>query len=310
MQLLKLRYYQVKRDLGIWAILIAGGIFYFCLEFASDTDRNSYILIGIVLIAMYTYHANRNDRNFLSHYLKRPLLQVLVNYNFSIVPASLALIINHYPLNAFGLHLLVSCIAFINFRSSRQRLLFVNRFIPADQFEWISGLRKNFYQILVLLLLAIFLSPVKLFCLAALLLLNTIFLGFYTLHEPLLMLNPKFLSPEVFLNQKVNYLLKMIVIINTPLLLVNALFHPDSAWFSACFLIALILLGSCVVYIKYARYQPNLSQGFTIDQVILFGSLLFPYLLPLSLYLYYSNRKKAIAQLNYLQHDSHSDTLF
>lgn len=308
MQLLKLRYYQLKRDLGIWIFIITGTVFWFCLEFTSDRPTYGYSMAGVTATLIYAYHSNRKDRNFIRFYLKQPISQILLNYNISVLPISASLIYNKNTIAAITLHVVISFVSLFELKFSGRKLFFINRFIPSDQFEWISGLRNNFYLIIVLSLLAIFLSPVKLFGLAALFLLNTIFLSFYNLNEPLIMLNPTFLSSEKFLSQKINFLFKMILITNSPLLIVNAFFQPDSIWFSALFLVGLLILASCTVYLKYANYQPGESQSFHIDQLILFAGLFLPYLLFLSAYLYFHNRKKAILQLNLLLYDQDSDT--
>ncbi len=303
MQLLRLRYFQLKRDLGIWLFIIAGGAFYFCLAFTAGNSFYGFVIAGMAALSIYLYHTNRKDRGFMHHYLEHAAQQVLLMYNLTVLPVSIALLFNAQWQPALLLHLCVSAISWLRPLQTTGRLVFMRRLVPPQQFEWISGLRKNFYPILVLLLAAVILSPVKLFGLVALFLLNSLFLGFYGFSEPLLMLNPESLSPEDFLGRKINYLVKMVMIINSPLLLVNALFNPESAWFNLCFLMALLLLAACVIYIKYANYRPNAPQGFHLDFLILFGSLLLPYLLPLSFFLYYSNRKKAIAQLKHYHYD-------
>lgn len=302
MQLLRLRYFQLRRDLGYWALIIAAAAAYVFHEIALISFAHAAALSGAVAMALYSYHLNRKDRGFIDHYLEHPVRQILFNYHLLILPLTLAVAVaGHWQLSVLA-HALISLISLLRPWGKTARLLFISRFVPAGQFEWISGIRKNFYTLTVLSALALVLSPVKLFGLAPLLLINSSFISFYAFSEPLLMFNPTHLSPAGFLRSKVNYFTKMLLFTNVPLLAVNAGFNPDSAWFALCFLFAFLLLGACSVYIKYAHYQPNQSQGFHIDQLILFSSVLLPYLLPLAIVLYYTNRKKALANLShYLQ---------
>jgi hypothetical protein len=305
MQLLRLRYYQLKRDLGFWVPVIAIAAFYLYYEVGSRSRQHSIGFSLAAIAALYTYQFNRRDLAFVKHYLERPVLQILINYTLLMLPLSAALTLSGNWDHALLLHALAAIVSLLRPKAGGLQLGFISRLVPAEQFEWISGLRKNFYVILPLLLTAIVLSPVKFFCLVALFLLNTIVLGFYGIYEPRHMLNPRNLEPTEFIDRKVNYSIKMLLLTNGPLLLVNALFYPESAWFSVCFLFGFVLLTACAVNIKYTHYRPNELQGFHADFLILYGSILLPYLLPLAIYLYYSNRKKAVANLLTHQHDPH-----
>jgi hypothetical protein len=304
MQLLRLRYFQFKRDLGYWVPLIAAAASYISYGVAGLSGNHSLGLTAIVLAAFYGYQFNRNDHAFIQHYLDRPRQQILLNYNLLVLPVSLTLLAERWWPHTLLMHAGVTAISQLQPKIGGQRLLFIRRLVPAEQFEWISGLRKNFYVILGLYALALVLSPVKLFGLVALFLLNSMFLSFYGFCEPLMMLNPNHLNPGEFMDRKVNYSIKMLLLTNGPLVVVNALLHPESAWFGLCFFFAFVLLTACSVYIKYGHYRPNEPQGFHADFLVLFGSILVPWLLPLSIYLYYSNRRKAVANLSTYQHDN------
>ncbi|MBL7933794.1 MAG: hypothetical protein JNL60_17960 [Bacteroidia bacterium] len=286
-------------------MLLVIGAFYLSLGISENDSMRGTFIAGMVVTGIYSFHQNRQDLRFIRTYLPSPTLQIVLNYNLLILPCSAALLLNHQWWLAAAIHIAVSITAITSRRTRSRTMLFLERFIPAHQFEWLSGLRRHFFLIVVLILVAIFLSPVKLFGVVALFLINTVFLGFYSLSEPLVMLNPDFLEPCEFLKQKIQFLNRIVLSINLPLLAVNSLVHPESAWFAACFLIGTLLLNSSIVFIKYAQYQPNVTQGFSIDQLILFAGLLVPYLLPLSFYVYYNNRQKAITTLQHYQNDSH-----
>lgn len=299
MQLFKLRYFQIKRDLGIWIVIIAIASFYISKSVSETSLTYCMVFIGIVLFALYNYHINRKDLNFIRHYLNRPKLQVCINYNFLILPLSLALAFGVYWKYLFLVHLFVSLLSLINFRVRSFKFLFISKYISAANFEWISGIRRNFPALSLLILIALILSPVKLFGVVVLFLLNSVFLGFYNYCEPLLMLNPENLTAENFLKKKISFLIRMLLFINIPVLAINIIFNPEVLWFDLGFIFAFLLLAACTVYIKYANYQPNTSLRLSVDYLVLTGSVILIYLLPLSIFIYFSNKKKAINTLSF-----------
>lgn len=301
MQLLQLRYFQYKRDLGWWFLIIAALVFYVTLSFSEGNPSRGLLVCGGIVLGLFSFHGQRRDLRFIRFYFERPLLQVVLVYQVLILPASLALAFNFQWLAVLALHGLVTLVCFVPSSLAPRKYLFLQRFVPAAQFEWLSGLRKNLMLVILLLAVAIFLSPVKLFGVAALFVLNSVLLSFYGISEPRVMLNPEYLEPEEFLRRKIRFLNRVLLWINVPLLLVNALVFPESAWFAALFLAAMLLVGSCMIYLKYANYQPNAPLGFHIDQVVLFAGLVLPYLLPLAVIIYFSNKKKAILRLQHLQ---------
>jgi hypothetical protein len=296
-QLLKLQYHHLKRDLGIWFIVLSVGAFFISQFIAAISQQHCLGVLGSALFLIYTYHVNRKDLNFVHRYLKDPKQQLAIGYNLLLLPVTLALVFNGYYFHVLAGHALVSSFSFFNIQISSTKLFFISKYIPAAQFEWISGIRKNFYLLIILFLLALILSPVKLFGIVPLLLINSVFLGFYNYFEPLVMLNPENLSPETFLTRKINFFRNVLFTANGPVLLINSILNPESAWFNVFFLFAFLIFASCSVYIKYSKYEPNGSLTASIDFLILFASLFFPYLIPLSIIIYFSSRKKAVERL-------------
>lgn len=299
MQLLKLRYFQLKRDLSYWVLLIAVAAFYIAKSVSEVSFFYCLALATSCVFMLSAYHLNRKDLHFINTYFAQPKKELLLNYSLLFLPVSVAMFINHYWLIAFGMHVCILLVVFLNLQLSSPKLGFITKLVPSAQFEWISGLRKNFYLLLPLILLAVFLSPVKFFDTVALFILNSIFVGFYAFFEPLVMLNPENLSSENFLKNKIIFSNKVLLFSSGPLLLVNSIFHPDIAWFNICFLAGFLFINSCSVYIKYANYKPNDEIRFHIDYLLLFASALIPFLLPISYMLTQSHKKKAIETLSY-----------
>lgn len=276
-------------------------MFFVSSNISTVSEQYCYSLAAIFIFLVWIYHNNRKDLHFISRYFISPKRNLQITYNLLALPVSAGMIAGHYVIPPLLLHAAVTLIPLLAFKTKAPGLAFTGRYLPSEHFEWISGLRKNFYLLLVLIPLAVFLSPVKFFGTLALFLVNSIFLSFYNVFEPLVMLNPEGLEAEVFLKRKIRFLCNMILGVNIPLLLVNATMHPDIAWFNACFVAGSLLLASCTVYIKYAFYTPNTEMSFHIDFLLLFASVIIPVLLPLTFLLHATYKKKALKHLsNYL----------
>jgi hypothetical protein len=204
-KLFTLRYLQIRRDLGYWTLIIAVAAFFIAREISAGSLLYCSLLAAALVFLLYNSHLGRKDLNFIENYLGRAKQQVAINYNLLVLPVSAGMLVNKYWLPALLLHFGVSLLVFTKAPRSLPRLAFIGRLIPAQQFEWISGVRTHFYSLVLLLLLAIVLSPVKLFGVMALFLLNSIFLGFYSTFEPLPMLNSCNLPAVDFLKQKVSF---------------------------------------------------------------------------------------------------------
>ena len=308
MQLLKLRYFQIKRDLGVWvfllAILATGLTVFMC----DRKDRVPYIFIGVCVMTLYNHYHRRKDLNFLKRYVQNHKVQISLNYLISILPITVGLAISKQW------YLLLLCVSataslpFIGTSDKHLRLQFINRYIPSTQFEWISGLRRSFALIVLVLIVTLMLSPVKLFPLIGLFILNSIFAGFYYEFEPRYMLNPSSLSNSEFLQRKVAFTWRMILYISLPVLLINCVFEQDMIAANAFYLIGFMIMAAGMVYLKYAQYEPGEQLKPTADSLFLALGVLVPYLLPLSLLIAWNNRKKAIQHLSNYFNDQDKNT--
>jgi hypothetical protein len=297
-QLLKLRYYQLRRDLGIWVFIIAL-LVYFVAQYISEVSEiYSYYFAAVIAVLLHNYHSQRKDLAFVSKYLVNPRRQIFFNYNLILCPTSFAFISNGRWLPLLFLHVLVSLAVLIKLKSATMRFGFFTKFFPVSHFEWVAGIRRTLLLLIPLLLVAIILSPVKLFGLAALLLINSIFISFYNEFEPLNMLNPENSGAEEFLSRKIYYVDKILIVTNLPLLIINSAFHPEVIWYNAGFLISFMILAHCTIYIKYASYEPKASMPFHFDFLLLYASVLIPFLLPISFLILYYNKKKAITNIS------------
>ncbi|MFO0358163.1 MAG: hypothetical protein ACK50A_14515 [Sphingobacteriaceae bacterium] len=301
-QLLKIRIAQIKRGyippLLIYLMLC---VFVFYNSPGFDVQKSLVFAISTFFL-IQQFHIKRSDLNFTKRYLNHHKLQIALNYNLIVLPITIGLcFVTSYAYSAL-IHFLVSSLPFIELSSKSKSYVFIGKIIPSAHFEWISGLRKNIYIILFILLFVLTLSPVKLFPIALLFLLNLIFMDFYSLYEPLTMLNPKNLSTKAFMDEKINFSCKVFTLINAPIIIINSFIHNDMITFNLLFFIGFMLMFINVIYIKYATYEPKETLRFHADQLLLTITAIVPYLIPISLYLLYSNRKKAYKNIsNYLE---------
>jgi hypothetical protein len=304
-QLLKLRYFQARRDLGYWVIIFAAIAFGIAYSAASPDPKHSLIVVGLAVLGFSSFHSKRRDLHFIRKHFDSPLAGICFNYHLTVLPLSLGFLFAGYWYYALLLHILVTGICFFRIRTYTPRLLFVQKLVPPSQFEWIAGLRSNFPILVILAIIMIILSPVKLFAIAALFVFNVIILGFYSFFEPRIMLNPGQLSISKFLSSKVRFMIRAILITNLPILIVNSIFQPDVVWFNVFFLAGFLVMTVTGIYIKYAHYRPSDSLPLSFDYLVLLVSVFVPFLLPLSFFILFSNLKKAKNNLS-LYLDDHS----
>ena len=115
MQLLKLRFFPIKRDLSYWVFILSTALFFIAKEIANSSATNTLILIGIVWLILYNNFGSRKDLNFFSKNVVNYKLQIAINYNILILPISFSFLctVNWYFI--LLLHLLIFSIVVINF---------------------------------------------------------------------------------------------------------------------------------------------------------------------------------------------------
>jgi hypothetical protein len=298
MQLIRLRFYQLRRSPGIWILLLAALVSGFIYLVANDSPKNLAFISAAFVFLLLSYHTGRKDKAFVEGFLPNPSMQFLAEYNIILLIASVPMIITGNYMEGVALHLMSLPIPFIrNSKQSSPRISWLSKKFHVSRFEWISGVRQQFLLIVPLLLLALLLSAAPYFCQLSLLALNGIFIGFYRQHEPFIMLNPSHLAVEDFLSSKTGFLNKMILLVTLPLLVVNSIFNPQLVWFNAAYIPAFLLLADCSIYIKYGDYGNSTGGELHLDVFLLYLCVLIPLLIPVSMLVTYRHRKRAIANL-------------
>ena len=301
MQLLKVRLYQIKSEWGLLFfvfIAIASALSYF---FFTREKNISLCFTAIILFAVYKFHTSRKDLSFVLKYFDKPRRQLFLEYALILLPFSISSLFTSYWFCFFILHAAAALLVFLKSANlNRAYFLFLPKYIPANQFEWISGIRKNATGLVIFLLLAIALSPVIFFGLAALFLLNVTLLSFYTQCEPISVLLANNVSAKDLLKNKILYSVKMIALVNIPLLTVNTLFHSDFIFANCLFLVYQFCLVVLSVSAKYNAYRPQQVDNSGGVYIAIASIALFnPYFAVVTVLLLVKTYSGALKNLNY-----------
>ena len=306
MQLLKIRFYQLKRDLGILffpILILTFSVSYFAFNHPSKVGIYA---VAIILYLFYSFHKNRGDLSFAYKHFNFAKTQIVVEYQLFLLPFSIPVLLTSFWYGFFILHALVFVIPFIDTNRKIQfKFLFLTQYFKND-YIFISGIRKNLFVLIPLILIALVLSPLKLFPLVALFIINAVMFSFYEINESVQMVQASNKSPKQFLSNLVYSGTLKLLIINTPVLLINTIFNFDLFLFNLYFLVYNVLMLATVIVLKYADYEYK-KQGNSIQVklIIMMLGLFLPYLSPLTLIFYVQSRTEAIKNLKKYLNDQH-----
>ncbi|MBI3518488.1 MAG: hypothetical protein HY062_03915, partial [Bacteroidetes bacterium] len=158
-----------------------------------------------------------------------------------------------------------------------------------------------------LIVIALGLSPLKLFPLVALFMVNAIVFSFYEVNESVQMIQASNKTPRQFLSGLLKSSALKLLIVNVPVLVINTLFNTDLFLFNLYFLGYNLLMLATVIVLKYADYAyKKQGNSIQIKLVVMMLGLFIPYLSPLTLIFYVQSRAEAIKNLTTYLDDRHS----
>lgn len=299
-QLLKIRFFQLKRDLGFLFFVIVALVS--CVSFFVFNHQKQIGLYaaGIVVYLFHNFHKNRRDFAFITKHFERAKFQILIEYQLFLLPVSISCLFTNYWYCFFILHVLVFTIPFVNFKTKNTfKFSFITRFFK-DDFIFISGVRRNLVLLIILFLLALALSPLKLFPLVTLFLFNNVIFSFYEANESVQMLQASQQTPKQLIASLLNSGVKKMVLVNFPILLINSIFNPDLWMFNMYFFAYNVLILATVIALKYESYQyKNSVSNHQIKLIVMILGLFIPYLFPLAIIFYVQSRAGAIKNLSH-----------
>ena len=306
MQLLKIRFFQLKRDLGILffpILALASAISYFSF---SHPEKVGLYVGAIIAYLFYSFHKNRGDLAFAYKHFKSAKTQIVTEYQLFLLPFSVPILFTTYWYIFCVLHALVFAIPFIDTNRKIQfKFLFLTQYFKND-YIFISGIRKNLFVLIPLILVALLLSPLKLFPLVALFIVNAVVFSFYEVNESVQMIQASGKTPKQFLSSLLSSAAAKLFLVNAPVLIINTVFNFDLFLFNFYFLVYNLLMLATVIVLKYADYEyKRQGNSIQIKLIIMILGLFIPYLSPLTLIFYIQSRAEAIKNLNNYLDDSH-----
>jgi hypothetical protein len=292
--LLHIRIKQLKREIDglslyiIPIIAIAAYIVFVTFKEFQKGQNAFYIIIALSVLCL-SIHFSRKDKTFVFKHLDNPHIQIFLEYVLLTLPFSITCMVTKswycYPL----LLAILFCIPLFKFEF-RQKTSFkkLSNIISAKNFEWLSGFRKQYALIIVLYILAIGFCWLKILPLFLLWFLTVTIVSFYTECESVQMLREGNKSPKQFLLSKLKACIIYVLILYTPIIIVNTLLNPDFLVLNLLFIpIQMSLLGFAICF-KYSSYSPNkIKIGNNIPfSIVALGSAL-PHFLPVPTILFF-----------------------
>ncbi len=298
-------YFKAAGPALVFILVAAGALLYFCYGLYSHPVYAMYCM-AFIYIACWKFHLQRRDKLFVYTHLPRPYLELYSEYFVFTLPLTLPCIVTAqwwwFPVFSALLLLLP-----LQKKSFTQKAYFKNisRLIPAPQFEIISGFRKSFGSLILLYAIALAFSGIQLLPLFLLWFLSIMIVGFYSVCEPLnLLQSGSYSNSSTFLRKKVSSQLFIYFICYLPIILIHAFSHPEWFWVSILWLPSLLCLIAYSIFLKYSLYTPGkiINSNNPSFMLIAFVSLI-PFLLPVGILSCWDYAAKARKNLSTYIHD-------
>ncbi|MBL7700864.1 MAG: hypothetical protein JNM14_01330 [Ferruginibacter sp.] len=308
--LLYIRSKQIKREadgLGLSLIIfIAIAVaLSFIAWFQYKNNRQGWFVAAVLAIICFAIQYNRKDKQFIYKQLDKPQLQIFLEYLFLTLPFSITSLVTKnwycFPL----LLLALAGISFLKFQY-KHKAVFTNLslLIPASNFEWISGIRKQFIAFTILYLVALGFCWVRILPLFLLWFLTIIVCSFFLENEPVHILREGNKPAGKFLLDKIKVNIKYILILYSLPVIINALFVREFLMITLLFIPVQIALVCFAINLKYSTYKPQTNQlGNNVAFSIIAILSALPYFLPVLIVLAMIYFYKAGKNLKTYLHD-------
>lgn len=308
--LLYIRSRQIKREadgLGLYLIIfIAIALIFSYLAFNQyNNSKQGWWLVILLSAICLSIHYYRKDKNFIYKQLEKPYLQIFAEYALLTLPFSISSIITKnwfcFPL----ILLILFSISFLKFQFKR-KAVFTNlsSLIPASNFEWRSGIRKQYITFISIYLVALGFSWVRILPLFLLWFLTIMIASFFQENEPIHILREGNKNAKRFLSDKLKVNMMYLLILYSLPIIINALFVHEFLLITLMFIPVQIALLCFVISLKYATYKPQMNQlGNNIAFSIVAILSAMPYFLPIPVILSIVYFYKARKNLNIYLHD-------
>ena len=306
--LLKIRLLQLYRELGKsgwWAVLVALIIY---LAIVIKITRPSVVLLqGSELIlffvmALFSINSLRNDKRLLKQIFPDNYKKYLfVEYALFSLPFTIPYLFSSFKIGI--IISLISCFIITQLDISvkinlKNQAIILKKFISPNNFEWIAGMRKSQYLIIVLYIFGIVISYWHFAGFITLGVITFAFSTFYDNCESQFILTLEANNSRDFIVSKLKMHLWQYTKFLLPFLFCYFIHYPEKYIFYLPLL--LVYYANFIVFIlnKYKSYIPNshLSSNMVIAGLC-FAGMFLPYLFPISFVLIFIFYRKSIHNL-------------
>lgn len=308
--LLKIRLKQIYRGIigiGLIRFIFLVGLVGF-LGFAlyvksSDKLTSQYLSAGFLLLIMMV-HFKRGDKLFLKSHFSNHKTLMLAEYVILSIPVLCCFLIHKQWVaisQLTGLLIIIN----IDLKARNSNLnTKLQKLIPDDAFEWKAGIRKQFFIIVPIWIIAALTSffigsvPIAIF------ILGITILSFFEKCEPYQILLSFELSATKLLILKVKRLLQLFSTLVIPLLVLFIVFNPDKWYIPVAEYFIFCSLLIYTIMTKYAFYEPNIKSSAAQIYVALgaLGSMI-PVFLPVVWLMTIFFYSKSVNKLNFFLYD-------
>lgn len=297
------RFWQASRifwEIGLlrWLILI---IVFVPMIFRLPNLLNTYPEISafVWLGFLFSLQLIRNDKIFFKLIQANSYWIFWTEYSILSIPIIVYLALQQFWLSVLGLlfGLFLLPLADRTLKMQTQELSTFH-FLPAEAFEWKSGLRLQYLAVLLVWLGSLVFSFHFLAVPVGIFLLILISTQFYTQAEDINWIRLYQLNPQAFLFRKIQLYAKLFFLLISPLSIAFLIFHLElyylllAIWVAVGGLIIFVILG------KYAFYEPNKDLSL-LQWIFWFVAfcIFVPFLAPVPLFLGVRFYRKAIRNL-------------
>ena len=308
--LLYIRSKQLKREangLGLYLIVFIAiaAIISFITYTQYKNEKQAWYIVVVLSIICLAIQYSRKDKTFIYKQLYKPHLQLFLEYVMLTLPFSVTSLITK---NWFCFPLLVLaliCIPFLKIQFKHTAVFkHLSLLIPATNFEWISGIRKQFIPLIGLYLLALAFCWVRILPLFLLWFLTIMISSFHLENEPVHILRAGNKTARKFLSHKIKINIKYIFILYSLPVIINAIFVKEFLMITLLFIPVQISLLCFAISLKYSTYKPQTNQlGNNIAFSIIAILSAMPYFLPIPIILAIVYFYKAESNLKTYLHD-------
>lgn len=312
----KIRINQIERffkKLG-WlysVIIFFAAIIFFYEFFDLKTLLISNRIYGIsIVFVLYTclffIHIKRKDKIFLISRFEYYKLLFFLEYFIISIPFIILFTISGLHIENILFLLFIALLVnynnhyFINIFKLKNTTIYITFWIDEKNYEWLSGIRKYWFGLVILYLIATILVPFNYFSIIFICAIIVLVIpSFYTYFEPLIFLESQQLSTGKFLFRKISdhFILSLILI--SPFCIIYIFFH----FTQYIFLVITVLISLFVItwlnYFKYYAYKHIEKTPIFYKYIVTSGAFLILPFLPLFLIVMISKWKRLKSNIEF-----------